>query len=234
MIRPDPSTLTPEALAYIEILESNLRTMHDVLDNLPRCRSWDDEHPCSNYGTVRDPWARWVCDECSPKVRGGPCSEDGPQATMVRVWNELRRDARVWMPPDPVTAQGKLIKLQSSSLHAAGLLLLMSSGLACKARFLLARDYKEWEDPISEDVTKLQEEVNRLWEVVSRLPKCPCGKMATHEKPQSEDTFTSRFRCDEHTKDPAYVELQYAFTIRNLEKSIEEERHREAETIKGA
>ena len=234
MIRPDPNTLTPEALAYIETLESNLRTAQDILGHLPPCSSWSDEYTCSNYGTVRDPWARWVCDECAPKIPGGPCSADGPHAATARVWNQLRKDARVWIPPDPVTAQGKLIKLQSASLHAAGLLLLLTNGFATRARLLLAKEYKDWEDPISEEITKLQEENNKLWELVSRLPKCPCGRMATQEKPQGEDPFTSRFRCDTHAKDPAYAELEYAFAVRNLEKSIEEERQREAETIKGA
>lgn len=234
MIRPDPSTLTPEALAYIEILESNLRTMHDVVDNLPKCSSWDDEHPCSNYGTVQDPWARWVCDECAPKVRNSGCGEDGPQATTARAWDLLRKDARAWLPPDPVTAQGKLIKLQSASLHAAGLLLLHSGGLARRARYLLEKEYKEWEDPISEEITKLQAENNKLWELISRLPKCPCGKLGTRGKTSSEDSFTSGFRCDAHAQDPAFSELEYAFAVRNLEKHIEEEKQRETETLKGA
>lgn len=233
MNRPNPDTLTPEALAYIETLESNLRTVQEILSHLPKCSSWDDEHPCSNFGCVQDSWGRWVCDECASKVRGST-GGDGPQATTARIWDRLRKDARVWMPPDPVTAQGLVIKLQSASLHAAALLALFSNGAVYKARRILEWEYKSWEDPISEELSKLQGENSRLWEVLNYLPRCICGHWATYLRKEDADSLLPAHLCDVHVGDRPYLEFQYAGALRNLNKGIEEEKRRETEALKNA
>jgi len=196
-MRPDPSTLSPETLAYIETLESNLQTVQEVLDHLPRCSGWSKDQICPNYGTIRDGGGRWVCDSCSSKCVG-LCGELGAHTTTARVWNELRKDARMWIPPDPITSQGLVIKLRSASLHAASLLLLSSSGIAAKARILLSKAYKDWEDPISEELVKVREENNLLWGLVHQLPRCFCGKPATHVKVSRMEPFADVFLCGEH------------------------------------